>query len=278
VISRASTPGHSEIGFALSPRPERQARSGSFIRASIVSLVLLTAIPCVAYPLVVTGVALVAFPNQANGSLIVKDGKVVGSRLLGQSFDDPKYFWGRLSATSPVPYPAFNADKGTGSTGSNLGPLNPALFDAVKGRIRALRDAGKAAGVESGGPVPADPVTASASGLDPDISPAAADYQAARVAKVRGVAGRRPHRGAHGEGRQLLLLGEPRVNVLELNLALDAPSPWAPSPRPQAEQLPRPPPRSHRRQPTSKAGLSWRDRALPRRREGGRGRAGRAFR
>jgi K+-transporting ATPase ATPase C chain len=194
------------------------------IRAAVVSLLLLTAITGVAYPLVVTGVARVAFPSQANGSLIVKDGKVVGSRIIGQSFDDPKYFWGRPSATSPVPYTAFNADKGTGSSGSNLGPSNAALLDAVKGRIQALRDAEKAAGVAPSGPIPVDLVTSSASGLDPHISPAAAAAQLARVAKVRGLPQDRVAAlvAQNTEGRQLGLLGQPRVNVLELNLALDA--------------------------------------------------------
>ncbi|HUL61274.1 MAG TPA: potassium-transporting ATPase subunit KdpC [Anaeromyxobacteraceae bacterium] len=194
------------------------------VRAAVVSLLLLTVISGFAYPLVVTGIAEVAFPAQARGSLIVRDGKVVGSRLVGQPFDDPRYFWGRLSATSPVPYTAFNSDKGTGSTGSNFGPLNPALLDAVKGRIQALRDAEKAAGVEQGGPVPVDLVTASASGLDPHLSPAAAGYQVARVAGVRHLSPQRVNAlvAEHTEGRQLGVLGEPRVNVLELNLALDA--------------------------------------------------------
>jgi potassium-transporting ATPase KdpC subunit len=193
------------------------------VRAAVVSLLLLTAVTGIAYPLVVTGVAAVAFPAQAHGSLIEKDGRVVGSRLLGQPFDDPKYFWGRLSATAPVPYTAFNADKATGSSGSNLGPLNPALVDAVKGRIQALRDAEKAAGVATVEAYPVDLVTASASGLDPDISPAAAAAQLARVSKVRGLSTDRVAAlvAAHTEGRQLGVLGEPRVNVLELNLALD---------------------------------------------------------
>ena len=194
------------------------------VRAAVVSLALLTAITGVAYPVVVTGIARVAFPVQAAGTLLRKDGKVVGSRLLGQPFDDPKYFWGRLSATSPVPYTAFNADKGTGSTGSNLGPLNPALLDAVKGRIQALRDAEKAAGVATGGPVPVDLVTASGSGLDPHVSPAGAAYQVDRVAAARNLSHDQVAAlvAAHTEGRQLGVLGEPRVNVLELNLALDA--------------------------------------------------------
>jgi K+-transporting ATPase ATPase C chain len=176
-------------------------------------LLVMTAITGIAYPLLATGVAQVLFPHQANGSLIEKNGKPVGSELIGQSFDDPKYFWGRPSATAPQPY------NGTGSNGSNLGPSNTALRDAVQQRIDALHkvDPGNAA------PVPADLVTASGSGLDPDISPAAAQYQVARVARVR-------HLGAdqvralvakYTQGRQLGSLGEPRVNVLQLNLALD---------------------------------------------------------
>ena len=193
------------------------------VRAAVVSLALLTAITGVAYPVVVTGIARVAFPVQAAGTLLRKDGKVVGSRLLGQPFDDPKYFWGRLSATSPVPYTAFNADKGTGSTGSNLGPLNPALLDAVKGRIQALKDADAQVGATSTSNVPVDLVTASGSGLDPHISPAAALFQAPRVAKVRGLSAERLAAliAQHTEGRVLGILGEPRVNVLQLNLALD---------------------------------------------------------
>jgi potassium-transporting ATPase KdpC subunit len=200
------------------------------VRAAVVSLLLLTAVTGIAYPLVVTGVAKVAFPAQANGSLIVKDGKVVGSRLLGQPFDDPKYFWGRLSATSPIPYTAFNADKGTGSSGSNLGPLNPALLDAVKGRVQALKDADKQSGIIPVSNVPVDLVTASGSGLDPHVSPASALYQAPRVAKVRGLSAERLIAliAEHTEGRQLGILGEPRVNVLELNLALDELAPSQP--------------------------------------------------
>ena len=165
------------------------------------------------YPLLVTGVAKVAFPDQAAGSLIVKDGKAVGSSLIGQNFSDPKYFWGRPSATSPMPYNA------AGSGGSNQGPLNPALVDAVKGRVEAL----KAADPGNTAPVPVDLVTASASGLDPHISVAAAQYQAARVARVRGIApdAMRSLIAEHTEGRLFGLLGEPRVNVLALNLALD---------------------------------------------------------
>jgi K+-transporting ATPase ATPase C chain len=156
----------------------------------------------------------VLFPSQAAGSLIVRDGKPVGSLLIGQNFSEPKYFWGRLSATAPQPY------NGTASGGSNLGPLNPALIDAVKGRLDAL----KAADPDNAQPVPVDLVTASASGLDPDISPAAAQYQVKRVAQARGLPVERVAAmvAEHTQGRQWGLFGEPRVNVLELNLALDA--------------------------------------------------------
>jgi potassium-transporting ATPase KdpC subunit len=190
-------------------------------RPAIVALVILTLITGVIYPLVVTGIAQVIFPYQANGSLITgADGKPVGSALIGQQFDDPKYFWGRLSATGPVPYTAFNPDKLTGSSGSNYGPLNPALKDAAQARIDAL----KAADPGNSAPIPVDLVTASGSGLDPHISPAAAEYQVPRVAKARGLdeARMRELVAQYTEGRQLGFLGEPRVNVLQLNLALDA--------------------------------------------------------
>jgi len=183
------------------------------IRPAIVSLLLLTVITGIAYPALVTGIAQLFFRHQANGSLIVKDGKVIGSALIGQPFDDPKYFWGRPSATSPFPYNAAS------SSGSNLGPTNPALIEAVQGRGAALR----AADPGNTSPVPVDLVTASGSGLDPHISPAAALYQVRRVAKVRGVdeATVRQLVEQRIEGRQLGFLGEPRVNVLALNLALD---------------------------------------------------------
>ena len=184
------------------------------LRPAVVLFVLLTVLTGVLYPLVVTGVARALFPAGSTGSILERDGRIVGSSLIGQSFTKARYFWSRPSATTPKPYNA------TASNGSNLGPLNPALADAVKARIAALRaaDPGNAA------PIPADLVTASASGLDPHISLAAADYQAARVARERGLqVGRvRALIAAHQEGRLLGLLGEPRVNVLELNLALDA--------------------------------------------------------
>ncbi len=191
----------------------------SQFRPAIVSLILLTLITGLIYPLIVTGIAQIVFPAQANGSLIVKDGKAVGSELIGQSFDDPKYFWGRLSATGTFPYNAFNAKNLTASSGSNYGPLNPALMEAVQARIDAL----KAADSENTAPIPVDLVTASGSGLDPHISVAAALYQVSRVARARGLseAAVRQLVTQNTEGRQLGILGEPRVNVLKLNLALD---------------------------------------------------------
>jgi K+-transporting ATPase ATPase C chain len=184
------------------------------LRAAFMSFVLLSAITGLVYPLVVTGVAQVVFPRQADGSLVVRDGRVVGSSLIGQPFDDPRYFWSRLSATSPH---AYNA---AASSGSNYGPLNASLEDAVRGRIAALREADPG----NTAPVPVDLVTASGSGLDPHVSPAAARYQVGRVARVRGLP---PATVAalvdrYTAGRQWGVLGEPTVNVLELNLALDA--------------------------------------------------------
>jgi K+-transporting ATPase ATPase C chain len=189
------------------------------LKPAIIILALLTLITGVIYPLVITVIAQVAFPNQANGSLIVKDGQPIGSRLIGQAFDDPKYFWGRLSATGTFPYNSFNAEALTASSGSNYGPLNPALLEMVQGRIDAL----KAADPNNPRPIPVDLVTASGSGLDPHISPAAADYQVGRVARARGLdeAVVRQLVAQHMQGRDLGVLGEPRVNVLELNLALD---------------------------------------------------------
>jgi len=187
------------------------------IKPAIVLLALLTVITGVVYPLAVTVVAQVAFPRQANGSLVVRSDRtddIVGSALIGQPFDDPKYFWGRLSATAPF---AYNA---AASSGSNLGPLNPALTDAVKARVDALR----AADPGNQSPIPVDLVTASGSGLDPDISPAAAAWQVGRVARARGLdpATVQALVARYTEGRQWGFLGEARVNVLAVNLALDA--------------------------------------------------------
>jgi K+-transporting ATPase ATPase C chain len=177
------------------------------ILQSLRMLAVMTVVTGVAYPLIVTGIAQVAFRDKANGSLIVQDGKVVGSELIGQPFSDPKHFWSRGSATSPMPY------NGASSSGSNLGPTNPALRDAVAERISKFDKK----------PVPVDLATSSASGLDPHISPSAAEFQIARVAKARGLPEQQVRQivEKHTEGRQLGILGEPRVNVLELNLALD---------------------------------------------------------
>lgn len=185
----------------------------TLIRPAVSLFVLLSIFTGLAYPVAVTGIAKTLFPKEAAGSLIVKDGKPVGSALIGQNFTDPRYFWGRPSATGPQPY------NGTASGGSNLGPLNPALVDAVKSRIEAL----KAADPGNTRPIPADLVTASASGLDPHISPAAASYQLPRIAAVRHLPQARVAGliVAHTEARQWGLFGEPRVNVLALNLALD---------------------------------------------------------
>lgn len=186
----------------------------TLLRPALTLFVLLSVITGLAYPLLVTGIAQAAFPAAANGSLVVRDGRVVGSRLIGQQFSDPKHFWGRPSATAPAPY------NGAGSGGSNLGPLNPALVESVKGRIEALR----AADPGNRAPVPVDLVTASASGLDPHISVAAAKYQAARVARARGLPLGAVQRlvEQHTEDRLFGLLGEARVNVLAINLALDS--------------------------------------------------------
>jgi K+-transporting ATPase ATPase C chain len=195
------------------------------VRPAIVSLVVFTIITGVLYPLLITGIAQALFPSQANGSLIVDEttGQVLGSKLIGQEFSDPKYFWGRPSATGPVPYNA------AASSGSNYGPLNPALIGEegiVQTRLNALHEAEAAAGVDATAPIPVDLVTASGSGLDPHISPAAAEYQVARVAAVRGLdeAVVRDLVAQHTQGRQFGFLGEPRVSVLDLNLALDAAS------------------------------------------------------
>lgn len=185
----------------------------ALIRPAVVLLVLLSVVTGLAYPALVTVIAQLVFPGQANGSLIVRDGKTVGSALIGQPFDEPKYFWGRPSATSPFPYNAG------ASSGSNLSPANPDLVKTVQDRVDALR----AADPGNNAPVPVDLVTASASGLDPHISPAAALYQVGRVARARKLdeAAVRRFVEQHTEGRQFGFLGERRVNVLALNLALD---------------------------------------------------------
>ncbi len=185
------------------------------LRPAVTLLLLLTVLTGLVYPLLVTEIAQLTMPVQANGSLLANN---AGSALIGQPFDDPAYFWGRLSATGPVPYNAG------ASSGSNLGALNPVLEEAVQARIDALQAANAAADVEHAAPIPVDLVTASGSGLDPHISPAAAAWQLARVAAVRGLdeAALRRLVAEHTQGRQLGILGEPRVNVLQLNLALDA--------------------------------------------------------
>lgn len=185
------------------------------LRSTLVLFALLTVVTGVLYPGVVTLVGAVAFPAQSGGSLVERDGKAVGSRLIGQAFSSPGYFWSRPSATGPMPY------NGAVSSGSNQGPINPALEQAVRDRIEALRSADPGNSM----PVPVDLVTASGSGLDPHISPAAAEYQVARVARARGLepAAVRALVQAATEGRTFGVLGEPRVNVLELNLALDGP-------------------------------------------------------
>jgi K+-transporting ATPase ATPase C chain len=186
----------------------------NMLRPALVLFVLLSALTGIVYPLAVTGAARAVFPAQAAGSLVVRDGVPVGSALIGQNFSDPRHFWGRPSATSPMPY------NGGASGGANQGPLNPALADAVKGRIEALRAADPGNTV----PVPVDLVTASASGLDPDISPAAARYQAPRIARLRHLPAARIGQliDAHTKAPLWGLFGEARVNVLVLNLALDA--------------------------------------------------------
>jgi potassium-transporting ATPase KdpC subunit len=183
------------------------------IRPALSLLLAMTILLGIGYPLLITGIAKLAFARQAEGSLIHEDGKLIGSTLIGQSFSDPKYFWGRPSATSPQPY------NGLASGASNLGPLNPALLDAVKANAKALHDADP----ENRQPIPVDLVTASGSGLDPEISIAAAQYQAARVARARNLTVERIEAliDAHEEGRLFGFIGERRVNVLTLNLALD---------------------------------------------------------
>lgn len=183
------------------------------LKPALLMLIVLTVITGAAYPALVTGIAQLLFKSEANGSLVEREGKVVGSKLIGQPFSDPKYFWGRPSATAPLPYNA------AASSGSNQGPLNPALEDAVKARVEALKNVDPA----QLSPIPVDLVTASGSGLDPHISPAAAAWQAPRVARLRGLPTEEVQKlvDAHTEGRSVGFLGEPRVNVLLLNLALD---------------------------------------------------------
>jgi K+-transporting ATPase ATPase C chain len=183
------------------------------LRQAALLLLLMTGLLGIVYPLVITGVARVAFPQQAAGSLIESDGKLIGSSLIGQKFSDPKYFWGRPSATSPEGY------NGLASSGSNFGPLNPALLDQVRANVKALREADPS----NRQPIPVDLVTASASGLDPEISVAAALYQAARVARARNLSLEKVEAliNAHQAARLLGFIGERRVNVLALNLALD---------------------------------------------------------
>lgn len=189
-------------------------QQGGLLRPALVIFAALSLLTGLLYPGVITAVSKAVFPQQAAGSLIVRDGKAVGSALIGQPFSDPKYFWGRLSATAPMPYNA------AASVGSNLGPTNPALTDAARARIEALR----AADPENKAAVPVDLVTASGSGLDPHISIAAADYQAPRVARLRGLPPEKVQEliRANTESPSLALLGDPGVNVLKLNLALDA--------------------------------------------------------
>ena len=194
--------------------------TSSQFRPAIVMLGIMTLVTGILYPLAITGVAQVAFPGRANGSLIERGGTPVASRLIGQGFTDPQYFWSRPSATGPAPYNA------AASSGSNLGPLNPALIEAVKGRVEALR----AAHPDQHGPVPVDLVTASGSGLDPHVSVAGILYQVERVALARKLPVERVRAlvAEHSEGRFLGVFGEPIVNVVELNLALDAMAPRAP--------------------------------------------------
>lgn len=189
------------------------------MRAALVALLVLTGLTGVVYPLAVTAVAQLLFSHQANGSLMTQAGQVVGSELIGQPFTAPEYFWGRLSATAVFPYNAFNADTLTGSSGSNYGPLNPALLDSAAARIAALQ----AADPTNEAPIPVDLVTASGSGLDPHISLAAATYQAGRVARARGMTETAVTHliTQYTLPRQFGFLGEPRVHVLQLNLALD---------------------------------------------------------
>jgi K+-transporting ATPase ATPase C chain len=184
----------------------------SLLRQAVLVFVGLALVTGIAYPALMTAFAQIVFPHQANGSLVEREGKIVGSELIGQAFDDPRYFWGRPSATSP----AYN---GAASTGSNFGPTNPAQLEAVRSRVENIRKAHP----DQRGPIPVELVTASGSGLDPHISPAAAEFQVTRVATARGLDAQSVRNlvHKHAEGRSLGALGEPRVNVLKLNLALD---------------------------------------------------------
>jgi len=212
------------VAAGAEPALERRNAGGrrlmSQFRPALILFALFTALTGLVYPAVTTGLAQLLFPHRANGSLIARDGRVVGSALIGQPFSDPAYFWSRPSATGPVPYNA------AASSGSNLGPTNPALADAVTQRVAALR----AADPSQTAPVPVDLVTASGSGLDPHISPAAAAYQVSRVARARGRTAQEIQAlvDRHTEHRALGLIGEPRVNVLLLNLALDSLAPLPP--------------------------------------------------
>lgn len=187
------------------------------LKPALMMLVVMTLVTGLVYPLLMNGVAQLAFSHQANGSMIEKNGKLVGSELIGQQFAEPKYFWGRLSATGTYPYNA------SASGGTNFGPLNPAVADNAKGRIDAFAKVEADAALKQSRAVPVDLVTASGSGLDPHISAAAADFQLARVAKVRGVPEEKVRQliAANTTGKWLGVFGEPRVNVLKLNLALD---------------------------------------------------------
>jgi potassium-transporting ATPase KdpC subunit len=191
----------------------------SILRPALVLLLIFTLLTGVVYPLVVTGIAQVIFPHQSNGSLITSNDKTVGSELIGQQFDEPQYFWGRISSTGDFPYNAFNAASLTGSSGSNYGPTNPVFIEMVQARIDALHTADPS----NTQPIPVDLVTSSGSGLDPNISVAAAEYQIPRVARARGMseADMQTLVDKYTQARTIGFLGEPRVNVLRLNLALD---------------------------------------------------------
>jgi K+-transporting ATPase ATPase C chain len=214
-IAQSATSALDREAANAAPRVDQKAHAGlaSLVRPALMLLLLFTLLTGLAYPLLVTGFAQLLFPSQANGSLLRENGKVVGSELIGQAFASPRYFWSRPSATAPHPYNAG------ASTGSNQGPLNPALKDAVAARIKALKDADP----ENSAPIPVDLVTASGSGLDPHISPAAAYYQVSRVARERGLSVDAVRQAVDRqiEARTFGLLGEPRVNVLLLNRALD---------------------------------------------------------